>query len=328
VKQAEFFDEDEFMSIELIEHHYPKGRVVVREVGLRDGLQMAQVFPTTEQKKRWISLEYSAGVRHFEAGSFLPVSRFPQFADVGEIVRHIQSLPGATAIALVVNECGISEAFAAGVDELTLVLSATEEHNQANTRRSREASLEAIGHAVKQRDQTSRQTLLNVIISMSFGCSIAGTVDSDEVLRLARECLKLGVDTVGIADTVGYAGPTQVKALCQQMAALMGERPYTVHLHNTRGTGLANAAAALEAGARIFDASLAGLGGCPFAPGATGNVVIEDLLFMFETMGISTGVDIARLVEVRRVISETMPDQPLHGGVAQAGLPKNFRPQV
>jgi len=304
---------------------YPKGRLVVREVGLRDGIQMAQVFPNTEQKKRWIDLEYAAGVRHFEAGSFLPVSRFPQFADVREIAAHIQSLPGATAIALVINERGIDEALEAGVDELTLVLSATEEHNQANARRSREASIEAIRHAVELRNQADSNKLLNVIISMSFGCSIAGDVDQAEVLRLAQACLAAGVDTVGVADTVGYAGPTEVRVLCERMTAVMGERPYTVHLHNTRGTGLANAAAAVEAGARIFDASLAGLGGCPFAPGATGNVVIEDLLFMFEKMGYDTGVDIAKLVQARAVIEESMPDEPLYGGIARAGLPKNFR---
>ena len=304
---------------------YPKGQLVVREVGLRDGIQMAEVFPETAQKKRWIDLEYAAGVRHFEAGSFLPVSRFPQFADVRDIASHIQSLPGATAIALVINERGISEALEAGVDELTLVLSATEEHNQANARRSREASIEAIRHAVDQRNASDSLTLLNVIISMSFGCSIAGNVDPDEVVRLAQACIDAGVDTVGLADTVGYAGPIEVRTLCQRMTELMGERPYTVHLHNTRGTGLANAAAAVEAGARIFDASLAGLGGCPFAPGATGNVVIEDLLFMFEKMGYDTGVDISKLVQARAVIEESMPDEPLHGAIARSGLPKNFR---
>lgn len=312
------------MRAELLERHYPRGKLVVREVGLRDGIQMAEVFPNTQQKKRWIKQEYAAGVRHFEAGSFLPVSRFPQFADVREISAFIQSLPGATAIALVINERGISEALEAGVDELTLVLSATEEHNLANARRSREASIEAIRHAVAQRDAAQANTLLNVIISMSFGCSIAGAVNADEVLRLAQACLETGVETVGVADTVGYAGPTEVRALCQRMTKLMGERPYTVHLHNTRGTGLANAAAAVEAGARIFDASLAGLGGCPFAPGATGNVVIEDLLFMFEKMGYDTGVDLTQLVEARAVIAESMPNEPLYGGVARAGLPKNF----
>lgn len=313
------------MSVELIARHYPIGKLVVREVGLRDGIQMAEVFPSTDQKKRWIEQEYAAGVRHFEAGSFLPVSRFPQFADVREIAQFIQSLPGTTAIALVINERGITEALEAGVDELTLVLSATEEHNQANARRSRQASIEAIRHAVQQRDAAQASTLLNVIISMSFGCSIAGAVEPDEVIGLAEACLAAGVDTVGVADTVGYAGPTEVRALCQRMTSLMGDRPYTVHLHNTRGTGLANAAAAVEAGARIFDASLAGLGGCPFAPGATGNVVIEDLVFMFEKMGYNTGVDITKLVETRAVIGESMPDEPLHGAIARAGLPKNFR---
>lgn len=302
---------------------YPAGRVIVREVGLRDGIQMATEYPSTEQKKHWIAREFAAGVRHFEAGSFLPVSRFPQFEDVREIAAYIQSL-GATAIALVINERGINEALEAGVDELTLVLSATEEHNQANARRSREESIEAIRHAVSLRNESGSQTLLNVIISMAFGCSIAGNVDPDEVVRLAQACMEAGVDTVGVADTVGYAGPREVEYLCNKMTQLMGDTPYTVHLHNTRGTGLANATAAVDAGARIFDASLGGLGGCPFAPGATGNVVIDDLLYLFEKLGYPCGVAIPALADARAIIEESMPNEPLYGGIAKAGLPKNF----
>ncbi|KEA65244.1 Hydroxymethylglutaryl-CoA lyase [Marinobacterium lacunae] len=308
----------------LVETLYPNDRVIIREVGLRDGIQMAEVYPDTEQKKRWIRAEYDAGVRHFEIGSFLPVSRFPQFADVREIIDFTHSLPGAVAVALVLNERGIEEALKANVDELTVVMSATEEHNQANARRSRKDSIKAIRHAVVLRDQLNPNAIINAGISMAFGCSIAGHVDPDEVIRIAQACLDAGVDTVGVADTVGYGGPTEVSAVCERMTRLLSGRPYVVHLHNTRGTGLANAAAALKAGATIFDASLGGLGGCPFAPGATGNVVIEDMVYLAEKMGFATGIDIEQLVQARKLIKESMPDEPLYGDIAKSSLPKNF----
>ncbi|MET4161760.1 hydroxymethylglutaryl-CoA lyase [Marinobacterium sp. MBR-111] len=307
-----------------IETLYPKNRVTIREVGLRDGIQMAEVYPDTEQKTRWIKAEYDAGVRHFEIGSFLPASRFPQFADIREIIDYTHSLPGAVAIALVLNERGIEDALKANVDELTVVMSATEEHNQANARRSREDSIQAIRHAVELRDRINPKAVINAGISMAFGCSIAGQVDPDEVVRIAQACLDAGVDSVGLADTVGYGGPVEVKAVCERMTQVLSGIPYVVHLHNTRGTGLANAAAALEAGATIFDASLGGLGGCPFAPGATGNVVIEDLAYLTEKMGFATGIDIDRLVQARALIQESMPDEPMYGDIAKSGLPKNF----
>ncbi|QSR33835.1 hydroxymethylglutaryl-CoA lyase [Marinobacterium iners] len=307
-----------------VEKLYPKQKVIVREVGLRDGIQMAEMYPSTEQKKRWIKAEYDAGIRHFEVGSFLPASRFPQFADVREIIAYTHSLPGAVAIALVLNERGIEDALKADADELTVVMSATEEHNQANARRSREDSIKAIRHAVELRDRFNPNTVVNAGISMAFGCSIAGHVDPDEVARIAEACLEAGADTVGVADTVGYGGPAEVAAVCERMTLLLSGRPYVVHLHNTRGTGLANAAAALKAGATIFDASLGGLGGCPFAPGATGNVVIEDLVYLTEKMGFATGIDINQLVQARALIQESMPNEPVYGDIAKSGLPKNF----
>lgn len=187
---------------------------MVREVGLRDGIQMAEVYPDTGQKKQWIEQEYNAGVHHFEVGSFLPATRFPQFADIRELVAFVHSLDGAFAIALVLNERGITDALEAGVDELTVVISATEEHNQANARRGREDSIKAIAHAVALRDQINPAAVIHVGISMAFGCSIAGAVDPSEVIALVQRCLATGADTVGVADTVGYAGPRQVSTLC------------------------------------------------------------------------------------------------------------------
>lgn len=306
-----------------VECVYPVGQIALREVGLRDGLQLTKSFPSTAAKSDWIRREHTAGVRHFEVGSFLPASRFPQFADVRELTDLVNGL-GAHSLGLALNERGARDALEAGVTELTVVMSATEAHNMANARRPREQSLAEIASTVRLRDEAGSATLINVGIAMATGCSLSGPVDPAEVERLAAACLDAGVDLVGIADTVGYGGPRQVADLCRRMTALMGERPYVVHLHDTRGLGLANALAAYDAGARVFDASLAGLGGCPFAPGATGNVVFEDLVYLFETAGIHTGIDMEKIIAIRDILSREMPDEALHGTLAQAGPPKGM----
>ena len=300
---------------------YPDGRVTLREVGLRDGLQLVKKFPSTEAKQRWVREEHAAGVRHFEVGSFLPAKTFPQFVDVREIVKTVAGLPGAHGIALVLNERGANEALASGVAEIATVVSATEEHSQANANRSRDSAIENVRRLCALRDASSHKPIVHAAISMALGCSIAGAVDPNEVLRLVEKCLAAGADAVGIADTVGYAGPKQVGDLTRATVKLAGSTPICVHLHDTRGMGIANAAAALDSGARILDGSLGGLGGCPFAPGATGNVVFEDLVFLCESKGFPTGIDIDRLVAVRAILRSEMPNEPLYGGLARAGLP-------
>src|SRR5215472_9690673 len=300
---------------------YPESRVILREVGLRDGLQLVKTFPSTSAKQRWIRDEYGAGVRHFEVGSFLPAKTFPQFADVREIVQTVAALPGAHGIALALNERGVNEALASGVGEIASVVSATEEHSQANANRSREAAIANVKRLCDLRDASAHKPIVHAAISMALGCSISGAVDPKEVLRLVEKCLEAGVDAVGIADTVGYAGPKQVGDLTKAAVRLAGKTPICVHLHDTRGMGIANASAALDEGARILDGSLGGLGGCPFAPGATGNVVFEDLVFLCESKGFPTGIDIDRLVAVRAILREAMPSEPLYGGMARAGLP-------
>jgi hydroxymethylglutaryl-CoA lyase len=300
---------------------YPEGRVTLREVGLRDGLQLVKTFPSTTAKQRWVREEYAAGVRHFEVGSFLPAKTFPQFVDVRDIVATVASLPGSHGIALALNERGVNEALASGVAEIASVVSATEEHSQANANRSREAAIANIRRLCELRDATAHRPIVHVAISMALGCSISGAVDPAEVLRLVDRCFEAGADAIGIADTVGYAGPKQVGALTKAAVSLAGAKPICVHLHDTRGMGIANAAAALDEGARILDGSLGGLGGCPFAPGATGNVVFEDLAFLCESKGFVTGIDIERLIAVRAILRESMPNEPLYGGLARAGLP-------
>ena len=300
---------------------YPDDRVSLREVGLRDGLQLVKSFPSTASMHRWLREEYAAGVRHFEVGSFLPASTFPQFADVREIVKTVASLPGAHGVALALNERGVNEALASGVAEIATVVSATEEHSQANARRSREEAIANVKRLCDLRDTSPHKPIVNAAISMALGCSITGPVDPREVIKLVEKCLEAGVDFVAIADTVGYAGPKQVFELTRAAVKLSGTRPVCVHLHDTRGMGIANASAALDAGARILDGSLGGLGGCPFAPGATGNVVFEDLVFLCESKGFSTGIDIEKLVAVRAILRSEMPGETLYGGMARAGLP-------
>jgi hydroxymethylglutaryl-CoA lyase len=300
---------------------YPSDRVVLREVGLRDGLQLVKKLPSTEAKQRWVRDEYAAGVRHFEVGSFLPAKTFPQFVDVRDVIATVASLPGAHGIALTLNERGVNEALASGVAEVATVVSATEEHSQANANRSRDSAVANVRRLCELRDASSHRPIVNAAISMALGCSIVGPVDPQEVIRLAEKLYEAGVDMVAVADTVGYAGPKQVGELTKAVVRIAGSKPVCVHLHDTRGMGIANAAAALDAGARVLDGSLGGLGGCPFAPGATGNVVFEDLVFLCESKGFATGIDIDRLVAVRSILRSEMPGEQLYGGMARAGLP-------
>lgn len=305
-----------------IEAVYPSGRVTLREVGLRDGLQLVKVFPSTAGKQEWIRAEHAAGVRHFEVGSFLPAAKFPQFADVGAMIATVAGLPGAHGVALVLNARGGRDALASGVAELGTVISATEAHSEANTHRSRDQAIEELRQLCAARDASPHRPLVGAGIAMAFGCSIAGPVQPDEVVRLAERCLAAGADSIGLADTVGFAGPRQVHDLVARVVKLAGASPVLVHLHDTRGMGIANAAAALDAGCRILDGSLAGLGGCPFAPGATGNVVFEDLVFLCGSMGFETGIDLAKLVAVRAIAARELPGETFYGALARAGQPR------
>lgn len=298
-------------------HIYPKDRLILREVGLRDGLQMVKVWPDTDAKRDWINREYNAGLRHFEVGSFLPEARFPQFADVREVADAVCNQPDAHAIALVLNERGLKDALAADVDEITLVLSATEAHSQANQHRSQAEAIELVRRAIAARG--SDGPLVSVGIAMAFGCSITGRVLPKDVFALVDTCLRAGADVIGLADTVGFAGPDEVYFLTKQAGKVCGPVPLCIHLHDTRGMGIANAAAAMDAGCRVLDASLGGLGGCPFAPGATGNVVMEDIVFLAQTKGFETGINLDKLIAVRDVLQRTMPAEVLYGAVARAG---------
>ncbi len=300
---------------------YPPGQISLREVGLRDGLQMVKTFPSSEGKKRWIEQEYAAGVRHFEVGSFLPAAKYPMFADVRSVIDVLAGLQGAHGAALALNKRGTIDALESGVAEVGCVVSATEEHNMANTRRSQSETVSEIENLCRLRDVSDHKPLVSVGIAMAFGCSISGAVKPENVLKLAEQCYEAGADIVSLADTVGYAGPKQVASLSRDLSKLIEGGAFGVHLHDTRGMGIANASAALDNGARILDGAMGGLGGCPFAPNATGNVVFEDLVFLCESSGFETGIDLEKLLKIRRLLEEEMPTEPLYGALAKSGLP-------
>jgi len=299
--------------------------VRISEVGPRDGLQSVKSIMPTQAKKLWIAALHASGLREIEVGSFVPPRLVPQLADTAEVVAFARALEGLSVMALVPNLRGAIDAIEAGAHRLTIPVSASEAHSQANLRRSRAAMLEEVGRIVAYRNTHAPQVTIEANLSTAFGCSIEGEVPEDEVLRLAQRLIELGADETGLSDTAGVANPRQARRLFRSLRSALGLRCGAAHFHNTRGLGLANCLAAFEEGVRTFDSSMAGLGGCPFAPGASGNVVTEDLAFMFEAMGVDTGIDLERLVDARRVLRAGLPDEPLHGMVAEAGVPAGFR---
>src|SRR5438132_11145444 len=302
--------------------------IQIREVGMRDGLQSIAAIMPTETKLAWLDAEYAAGVRDIEVSSFVPPKLLPQLADAEAVVRHALSLPGLTVSALIPNLRGAERGLALGVHEMNFVLSVSEGHNCANVRRSTAESVEDFRRVVAlcHTAPAERRPRVACGLATAFGCTIEGAVDEDRVRRIAGEVAEAGADAILLADTVGYGQPAAVERVFRRVIAGVAPLPVAGHFHDTRGLGLANVLAALNAGARAFDASLGGLGGCPYAPGATGNIVTEDLAFMLEAMGLETGIDVERLIAVRELVARALPNVVQHGAIAKAGLPKNFRP--
>ncbi len=303
--------------------------ILISEVGPRDGLQSIRSIMPLAAKKAWITAEYEAGIKEIEVGSFVPAKLLPQLADTGEVVRYARSLPGLTVAALVPNLKGAEAAVAAGAHKITLPLSASETHSLKNLRRTHAQVLEevrAISALINTLPETDRPKFEGGL-STAFGCTLEGVVAADKVVALAEALMAAGCDEVGLSDTTGYAHPAQVKDLVKRVRAAVGESALSgLHLHNTRGLGLANVLAGLEVGITTFDSSLGGLGGCPFAPGASGNIVTEDLVFMLEAMGLDTGIDLPKLLAVRQILRDALPSEDLYGFTPEAGLPLGFKP--
>lgn len=305
--------------------------ILVSEVGPRDGLQSVKAVMPLAAKKAWITAEAAAGVREIEVGSFVPARLLPQLADTAEVVAHAKAIPGLTVAVLVPNARGAEAAIAAGADKITLPLSVSETHSLANLRRTHAQVIEearAIAAMIAAQPNGSRPHFEGSL-STVFGCTLEGPIPDAQVARLAEALMAAGCDEVGLSDTTGYADPAAVKRLIALVRDAVGEGALTgIHLHNTRGLGLANALAAIECGLTTLDSSLGGLGGCPFAPGASGNIVTEDLVFMLEAMGLRTGIDIDALLAVRPIVAEALPGEPLFGFLPDAGLPLGFRGAV
>lgn len=302
--------------------------VVVCEVGLRDGLQSIDTFFPTGQKIAWMQAEAAAGMPLIEAASFVPPKLVPQFADATETVQAGLAIPGLTVVALTPNLKGADRGVELGVHQLNFVMSVSRTHNLKNVRREREASIEEFGRivAMVRALPAAKRPRLIAGMGTALGCSYEGRIPVSEVALCAQALAEAGADEIMVCDTVGYADPALVREVFKAVRGAVGDLPLGGHFHDTRGLGLANVAAALECGVRRFDASLAGLGGCQFAPGATGNIVMDDLCFMLDSMGLRTGVDLDRLVAVREIIARNLPGVPLYGGLARSGLPHHYVP--
>ena len=298
-----------------------KRDVYICEVGPRDGLQNAKHLMATEAKKAWIRALAAAGLEEIEVGSFVPPKLIPAMADTGEIVAFARTLPGVKVVALAPNLKGFQRALEAGAHKVTFPISASREHSLSNVRMTPEQMVEEVRKCAQHPHPGVE---LEGAVSTAFGCTMQGDVPEDDVVRIAAQLAEF-CDAVALADTVGYANPAQVKRLFSKVKNKIGNKLEGAHFHNTRGLGLANALAAYEEGVRNFDSSMGGLGGCPFAPGASGNVITEDLVFMFESMGVRTGIDLQKLFVARRILAEAIPAEPIYGHTPVAGLPKGFR---
>lgn len=298
--------------------------VVVREVGLRDGLQSIRTILATDRKRAWIRAAHEAGQREIEVGSFVPASRLPQLADTADLVAFAKTLPDLFVSVLVPNLTGAERAIATCADLMLVPLSASRAHSLANLRKTPDEVVGEVARIRAARDAAGSRTLIEGGIGTAFGCTLQGIVEPADVVRYMQALLDAGADRVSIADTVGYANPAAVRRLFEQARRIAGERFWCGHFHDTRGLGLANVYAALETGVVRFDATLAGLGGCPHAPGASGNVASEDLVFMLGGMGIETHVDIGRLLALRATLADWLSGETLHGSLWRAGLPKTL----
>jgi len=294
-------------------------QVHICEVGPRDGLQNARHLIPTQAKKAWIAALAAAGLKEIEVGSFVPPKLIPAMADSAEVVAFSIKIKNLKVVALAPNLHGFQRALEAGAHKVTFPVSASRKHSESNVRMTPEQMIEEV-----RRCADLGGAEIEGAVSTAFGCTLQGDVPEDDVVRIAVALAEF-CDCVALADTVGYANPTQIKRIFSRVRHEIGKKLEAAHLHNTRGLGLANALAAYEEGVRHFDSSMGGLGGCPFAPGASGNVITEDLVFMFESMGVATGVDFAKLLDARNLLVKAIPEEPIYGHTPLAGLPKGFR---
>lgn len=299
---------------------------VIREVGLRDGLQSLRSVMPTAHKLAWVQAAWAAGQREIEVGSFVPARLLPQLADTAQVLAHAHTLPGLKASVLVPNLRGAQAALDHGAHLMVMPLSASHAHSLANLRKTPDEVVAEVARIRAERDARGSACLIEGGVGTAFGCTLQGEVQPAEVLRLMQALLDAGADRVSLADTVGHADPEQVRRLFEAALRQVGDRLACAHFHDTRGLALANCYAAWQLGITRFDASLAGIGGCPHAPGASGNVASEDLAFMLARMGVDTGLDLPALLALRAQVATWLEGEPLHGTLWRAGLPNTWAP--
>jgi len=300
-------------------------RVIINEVGLRDGLQSIDSIMSTADKCKWIDLSYEAGIRYMEVASFVPPKLLPQMADASEVVAHALTYPDLKVTALVPNLIGAQRALDSGIHRLIAPLSASEAHSLANVRKTPFEMIEEIHRILNLRNQSNLDTEIIAGISVAFGCTRQGHVPLKYLLNLIQLLEEINIDMVSLADTTGYATPKQVEQTIQAVKKIIGGKLRSVHFHDTRGLAIANSIIALQQGIKEFDSSLAGLGGCPYAPGASGNAVTEDLTFLIESMGYQTGINLEKLLLIREFLQTSLSNELLYGYIANAGIPKNYQ---
>ena len=298
--------------------------VLVSEVGPRDGLQNLKHTMRTEDKNRWVTALADAGLSEIEVGSFVSPKALPQMADAGAVVAHALTIPNLHVAVLVPNLKYARMALDAGAHMITIPVSVSEPHSIRNIRMSHPEIIAEVKAIVAVRNTSYPKARVEAGLSTAFGCTIQGVVPEADTLLMAVTMAELGVDSINLSDSAGYANPAQVRRLFKQVRNAIGDKTGGAHLHNTRGQGLANVVAALDVGVTTFDSSQGGLGGCPYAPGASGNIVTEDLVFLLESMGLRTGIDLEALIGARKILATSLPGEPLYGFVPEAGLPKGF----
>lgn len=302
--------------------------VIVQEVGFRDGLQSICRVMSTEAKKKWIAATYDAGVRHMEVTSFVPPKLLPQLADAAEIVDFAIQHPNVTVTALAPNLRGAENALKAGVHRIVAPISVSEKHSLANVRKTPDEMIDEFRRMRELRDSDPSWSGTRLVAGLStvFGCTYQGYIPEKDVRDIVDKVIQAGADAIALGDTTGHATPTHVRRLLETLLPRAEGRVRSLHLHDTRGLALANAVVALDHGIREFDASLAGLGGCPHAPGATGNVATEDLVYMLHSMGFETGIDLEAMLRARDVLAEHLPGEPLYGYISRPGVLRDSLP--
>lgn len=298
--------------------NWPKA-VVVKEVGPRDGLQNEKGFISTEDKIAWINMLSNTGLRHIEISSFVNPKWIPALADAFEVAKGITRVPGVTYSALVPNEKGLARALAAGVDETAVFISASETHNQKNINKSIAETFPVLREVVEQ--SLAADKSVRGYVSTVFGCPYEGQISIDAVIRVAEALLEMGIDELSLGDTIGVAAPKQVYEVLSALLKKFPADRLAMHFHDTRGTAMANVLMSLDMGITTFDGALGGLGGCPYAPGASGNLATDDLLYMLANMGIDSGIDREKLLQAALFIQDKI-GRPLPSHNLQAEGPK------